>query len=91
VNRRLRLALFLAALAAAGPVSPARIVDGTRMAVSIAWLDSDRIVTPRCQHSNDPIAAAADARAGFHAHPAPELSLVLLPHSLFQRPPPPQL
>jgi hypothetical protein len=91
VNRRLRLALFLAALAAAGPLSPARLSDAPRVAVSIGWFDSDRIVTPRPRHANDTIPAAGLARTGFHAHSAPQLSPVVLPHSLFQRPPPPQL
>jgi hypothetical protein len=87
----LRLALFVAALAAAGPVSPARIVDATRVAVSIGWFDSDRIATPRRHYPNDAIPATGAARTGFHPHPAPELPSALLPHSLFQRPPPPQL
>jgi hypothetical protein len=91
VNRRLRLALFLAALAAAGPVSPARVIDATRVAISIGWLDSDRIAAPRLHHSRDTVPAPAVARPGFHAHPAPDLPPALLPHSLFQRPPPPQL
>jgi hypothetical protein len=91
VNRRLRLAVFLAALVAAGPVSPARLIDATRVAVSIGWFDSDRTITPRMRHSNDTIHVSGLARTGFHAHSAPQLSPAVLPHSLFQRPPPSQL
>jgi len=87
VNRRLRLALFLAALAATGPMSSVRAVDAARLEVTIAWFRSDRIVTPKIQPSSAAIPGAT-AAPGFNAHPDPALSPALLPHSLFQRPPP---
>ena len=87
MNRRLRLALFLAALAAAGPVAAGGAVETARVAVSIAWFHGDRVVTPRAQHSNVAVPGLVVAR-GFNAHPDPALSPALLPHSLFQRPPP---
>jgi len=65
----------------------ARAVDAARLEVTIAWFRSERIVSPRIQHSIAaiPVPVVAD---GFHAHPDPDLSPALLPHSLFQRPPP---
>jgi len=88
VNRRLRLAVLLAALAAAGPMPSVRAVDAARLDVTIAWFRSERIVSPRRQPSNATIPSPVVARSGFHAHPAPVLSTALRPHSLFQRPPP---
>jgi len=88
VNRRLRLALFLAALAAAGPMPSVRAVDATRVEVSIAWFRSERITSPTIEHSSATVPSPAVARLGFNAHPDPALSPALLPHSLFQLPPP---
>ena len=44
MNRRLRLALFLAALAATGPMPSARVVDAARAEISIAWFRGDGAV-----------------------------------------------
>jgi hypothetical protein len=87
VNRRLRLALFLAALAAAGPMPSVRAVDAGRLDVTIAWFRSEQVVTPRIKHSTPAIPSPVVAH-GFNAHSDPVLSPALLPHSLFQRPPP---
>ena len=87
VNRRLRLALFLAALAAAGPMPSVRGIDAARLEVAIAWFRSERIVSPKIQLSKVAIPTPVVAH-GFNAHPDPALSPALLPHSLFQRPPP---
>jgi hypothetical protein len=83
----LRLALLLAALAFAGPMPPAGI-DAARLDVSIAWFSTGRIVSPRRQPSNTPILSDAVARNGFNESPASVFSPALLPHSLYQRPPP---
>jgi hypothetical protein len=88
VSRHLRFAFLLAALVAAGPMPSARAVDAARVTVGIAWFQGDRIVTPRSRQSNDAIPGAVVAHRAFNAHPAPGLSPVVLPHSLFQRPPP---
>jgi hypothetical protein len=58
------------------------------VAVTIAWFHSDRIVSPRTERANPAIPGPVLASRGFNAHPAPDLSPALLPHSLFQRPPP---
>ena len=58
VNRRLRLALFLAALAAAGPLPSARLVDAARADVSIAWFRGDRSSDFRKRARRRPVAAA---------------------------------
>jgi hypothetical protein len=84
----LRLAFLLAALAAAGPMPSVGVVDAARQGVSIAWFLSERVVSPRPQHSKPAIHVRAAGHAGFHAHPTPVVSSALLPHSLFQRPPP---
>jgi len=83
----LRLALFLAALTAAGPMPSIRAVDAARLEVTIAWFRNDRIVSPRIQPAKTVIPTLVVAQ-GFNAHPDPALSPALLPHSLFQRPPP---
>ena len=88
MTRRLRLALLLVALAVTGPMPPARTYDAARLDVSIAWFHSGRIVSPKRQLSNAPILVDAVTRNGFNAPPAPVLSPALLPHSLYQRPPP---
>ena len=88
VTRRLRLALLLAALAVAGPMPPVSAVDAGGRRVSIAWFRSERIVSPRAQHSNAALPDPIVARRGFNPHPTPLLAAALLSHSLFQRPPP---
>jgi hypothetical protein len=88
VNRRLRLALFLAALAAAGPFAAPRAVDPARMEVCIAWFCSEPSVSPRQRQANAAIPGAVRSRRVFNAHPDPVLSPALLSRSLFQRPPP---
>ncbi|MEO7135171.1 MAG: hypothetical protein ABI024_13240 [Vicinamibacterales bacterium] len=89
MTRRLRLALLLAALAVAGPMPPVRVVDAGRREVTITWFRSERMVSPSSQRSIPALPNPIVARRGFTAHPAPLLAAALLPHSLFQRPPPP--
>jgi hypothetical protein len=84
----LRLALFLAALAAAGPMPSVRAADAARLDVTIAWFRGERIASPRTQPSSTARPRPSAARPGFIAHPDPALSPALLPHSLFQLPPP---
>jgi len=91
VSRRFRLALFLAALACAGPMPSARGVEAARLDVCIAWICSDRSVSPKPEQGSVALLAPGLAPAGFNAHPAPVLSPALLPRSLFQRPPPLQI
>jgi hypothetical protein len=88
VSRRLRLALFLAALAATGPMTSARLVDAARAEISIAWFRSDRAATVRSEHAGRAIASPAIAWVGFHTDPETALPNTLLSQSLFQRPPP---
>jgi hypothetical protein len=88
VTRRLRFALFLAALAAAGPIPATRAVDAVRVAVTIAWADSDRVVAPTARYSDTKMQIDSVAPRVSSAHLAPVLSPALLAHSLFQRPPP---
>jgi hypothetical protein len=84
----MRLALLLAALAAAGPMPSVRAVDAGRVEASIAWFRSERAVREAPRYSNAQVPPAALTDRGFHPHPAPRLSLVLPSHSLFHRPPP---
>jgi hypothetical protein len=88
VNRRLRLALFLAALAAAGPMPSARVLDAARADVSTAWFRSDRIASLRSKHSLTAMPNSGVAGIGFQAHRDPVVPNARLTHSLFQRPPP---
>lgn len=88
MNRRLRLALFLAALATTGAMPSARVVDAARADVSIAWFRSDRTSDFRSEQSNPPAPKLSVARVGFQALWDPVLPNALHSHSLFQRPPP---
>jgi hypothetical protein len=88
VSQRLRLALFLAALAATSPLPSARLVETPRAEISVAWFRSDAIVRLRGEHSRQALAGPIVARVGFQAHPDTALPNTLLSTSLFQRPPP---
>jgi hypothetical protein len=88
VNRRLRLALFLAALVATGPMPSARVIDAARADVGIAWLRSDRTSDFRSERCSAPQSTPAVERVRFQAHWDPVLPSALHSHSLFQRPPP---
>ena len=88
MNRRLRLALFLAALVATGPLPSVRVMDAARADVSIAWFRSERTSDFRSEHSSAPQSTPALARVSFQAHWDPVLPNALHSHSLFQRPPP---
>jgi hypothetical protein len=88
VNRRLRLALFVAVLVATGPMPSARVIDAARADVSIAWFRSERTSDFRTEHSGAPQSTPAVARVSFQAHWDPVLPNGLHSHSLFQRPPP---
>ena len=89
MSRRLRLALFLAALAATGPMASPRVVDVARADISIAWLRSDELTALRSEQSiKAAISGRVTTRRGFEAHPDTALPNTLLSHSLFQRPPP---
>ena len=86
MNRRLRLALFVAALVAAGPMPSARTIDLARTTVGISWLRADVAIRPRQQRRPALLIAAAE-RPVFTPH-GPVLPDILCSHSLFQRPPP---
>ena len=88
MNRRLRLAVFLAALVATGPMPSARVIDAARADVSIAWFRSERTSDFRSEHSSALQSKPAVARVSFLAHWNPVLPNALHSHSLFQRPPP---
>jgi len=88
VNRRLRLALFLAALVATGPMPSARVIDAARADVSIAWFRSDRTSDFRSEHASKALPKPAIARVRFQAQWDPVLPDARHSHSLFQRPPP---
>lgn len=88
VSRRLRLALFLAALAATGAMPSARLVDAARAEISIAWFRGDAIISLRGEHSRKTRPVPIVARHGFQAHPETALPNTLLSNPLFQRPPP---
>jgi hypothetical protein len=90
VNRRLRLALLLAALAAAGPSAAAtQTFDATRAQVSIAWLRTTPASRPQVEIKR----AGLKTRRYSRPVTLATESTVVLPdtlrvHSLFQRPPP---
>lgn len=88
VNRRLRLALLLAALVAAGPMPSARTIDAARADVSIAWFRSDRASRLQVKHHAAAVLGATVARVAFSAPSDPALPRTLRSHSLYQRPPP---
>jgi len=88
VNRRLRLALFLAALVATGPMPSARVIDAARADVSIAWFRSDRTSDVHSERPSASLPKPAVARARFLVRWDPVLPNALHSHSLFQRPPP---
>lgn len=89
VTRRVRLALLLVALAAAGPLAaPGPSATRLGATVSRAWVDAERVRIPEIR----------GARPASLAHPAARLTLTfphsfspaaVHPHPLFQRPPPP--
>jgi hypothetical protein len=83
----LRLAFLLAALAVAGPLPSARVVDAARLDVTIAWLRGEPVASPAIQQPTTAILSRVFAQ-GFNPHPDPVLSPSLLSYSLFQRPPP---
>jgi hypothetical protein len=88
VSRRLRLALFLAALVAtAGPLPSARVIDAARAEVSVAWFHGDRISSLRTEHAGQTNSSLV-VRIEYQAQPEPVLPNTLLSYSLFQRPPP---
>jgi hypothetical protein len=89
VNRRLRLALFVVALVAAGPsAAPARAFATVRAEVSIAWLRGERASKPQVRRTGSEAPARSTNRIGPAAHPDPFRSGTLHSHPLFQRPPP---
>jgi hypothetical protein len=88
VNRRLRLALFLAALVATGPMPSVRVVETSRADVSIAWFRGDRTAFAETREFSTATPAAGVAHPGFRAHRDPGRPQAFQPHSLFQRPPP---
>jgi hypothetical protein len=88
VSRRLRLALFLAALVATtGPLPSARVIDAARADVSIAWFRADRVTNVRTEHAGTTNPSLV-VRIEYQAQPEPVLPNTLLSYSLFQRPPP---
>jgi hypothetical protein len=90
VNRRLRLALLLAALAAAGPSAAApQALEATRPAASICWFRvapaqraqlETTLAGPKTRRYADPVESPAESNS--------VLLDTLRVHSLFQRPPP---
>jgi hypothetical protein len=88
VNRRLRLALFVAALVAAGPMPSARAVELARTTVGISWCRADVTSRPQRQPAREALPVAATERLAFDSRREPVLPDTLHSHSLFQRPPP---
>lgn len=88
VNRRLRLALFVAALVAAGPMPSARTIDLACTTVGISWLRADVTSRPQRQQTRVALAIANAQRLVFTPRRDPVLPDTLRSHSLFQRPPP---
>ena len=88
MNRRLRLALFLAALVATGPLPSARLGDAARADVSIAWFRSDRSGDFQSERAGAPLPPPAVAGVAFQAQWDPVLPNARHSHPLFQRPPP---
>jgi hypothetical protein len=88
VNRRLRLALFVAALVAAGPMPSARTVELARTTVGISWFRADVASRPQRQQTREALPIADAERLVFTPRRDPVLPDTLRSHSLFQRPPP---
>jgi hypothetical protein len=88
VSRRLRLTLFLVALAATGPMPLARFAEAARAEISIAWFRSDRAAVARSERSDRPTPSQVVACVGLRAVHETALPNTLLSQSLFQRPPP---
>lgn len=89
MSRRLRFALLLAAIVAAGPSASApRIFDAARAGVSIAWLRADLASRPERRHASPAIRIAAVRRVELLAPRDIVLPDTPRLHSLFQRPPP---
>jgi hypothetical protein len=92
VNRRLRLALLLAAMAAAGPSVPAtQAFDAARTSVSIAWLRANPAIRPEQETEKAGLKSRLyGAITGTREFAARDRVLpdTLRVHSLFQRPPP---
>ena len=95
VNRRLRLALLLAVLAAAGPsVSAPQAFDASRTGVSIAWFRVTPAGRLQIEVKQAGLVEAGlktrlySAQVAFSPQPDPLLPDTLRVHSLFQRPPP---
>ena len=91
--RRLRLALLLAALAAAGPsVSAQPAFETARSSVSIAWLRVSPASRPQLEMEQAGLKTRLDGMPLAHgqscAGPDVVLPDTLRVHSLFQRPPP---
>lgn len=88
VNRRLRLALLLVALAAAGPLAaPAQSAGRMRATFSRAWLDAERVRIPELRGANPASLARLAARLTF-VSPHSFRPAAVHPYPLFQRPPP---
>lgn len=93
VNRRLRLALLLAALAASGPsVSAPQAFDASRTGITIAWFRVTPDTRPnfKIEPSGPKPRLEGWLAAKGHSWARPDLVLpdALRVHSLFQRPPP---
>jgi len=89
VSRRLRLALLLVAMAAAGPSATAAPSFGTaRAQVAIAWFRANPASRPQRQRVDQPVRIAAAARVERIAQRDVVLPGTFRLHSLFQRPPP---
>jgi hypothetical protein len=90
VNRRVRLALLLAALAVAGPsVSAQPTLDAARSGVSIAWFRVTPARRPQLEMKQaGPKTRRDPVQVETCASPDAVLPDTLRVHSLFQRPPP---
>jgi hypothetical protein len=93
VNRQLRLALLLAALAAAGPsVSAPQAFDASRTGVTIAWFRVTPDTRPDFKIEPSGLRPRPDGWRAAKGHYWAKSDVVLPDplrvHSLFQRPPP---
>jgi len=89
VSRRLRLALLLVAMAAAGPsASAAPSFDTARTQVAIAWFRANPASRPLRLRLERPVRISAGARANRVPLRDDVLPGTFRLHSLFQRPPP---
>ena len=86
VNRRLRLVLFLAAFAAAGPMPTPTTFEVARVAVSINWFRGEKASQQETHADVAAPAAGRELTSGLgRNYLRPH---ALHSHSLFQRPPP---